>query len=163
MLPTARPAWLGAVAAAALAAAALRPVDALEIANTSRGRTARLPLAAGEIFSVTSRHSIYGEPFTEEFAAEPDGRLALRAVSSPSAAVREYLGLLGAGERQSVRRVMGEIVFRVAMDGPQTLRLGGRERSFLELGEPGDRLVMRAIRGPALGRWLVTHRERGLE
>ena len=149
-------AWLAGAAAAALAAGALRPVTALELSNTSRGRTVRLPLAAGQVFSVTSRHSIYDQPVTEEFSVEADGRIALRAVESPSAAVREYLGLTGAGERQPVERVMERIVFRVAMGAPQALGLGGRERSFLEFGEHGDRLVLRAVRGPAAARWLAT-------
>ena len=162
MARTAPRAWLcgaaaAALAAAALAAAALRPVAVLELRNAERGQTARLPLGAGEVFSVTSLHSIYGQPVTEEFEVEADGRIALRAVSSPSAAVREYLGLTSDGERHAVRRVMDRIVFRVAMGAPQTLRLGGRERSFLEFGEHGDRLVMRARREPAAERWLEPH------
>lgn len=148
-------AWLGGVAVAALAAAALRPVAVLELANAARGRVVRLPLAAGETFAVTSRHSIYDQPVTEEFAVTGDGRIALRAVSSPSAAVREYFGLTGAGERQLVERVMGEIAFRVAMGTAQTLELGGRARSFLEFGDHGDRLVLRATRRPAAAGWLA--------
>ena len=149
-------AWLSGVAAAGLAAAALRPVAVLEIANTSRGRTWRLPLAAGETFAVTSRHSIYDQPVTEEFRAGADGRLALRAVESPSAAVREYFGITAPGPRHAVERVLGQVAFRVAMGTPQTLRLGGRERSFLELGDHGDRLVLRVAREPAAARWLAT-------
>ncbi len=151
----ARRAWLGGAAAAVLAAAALRPVAALEIANTSRGRTFRLPVGAGEVFSVTWRHSMYDQPVTEAYAVRADGRLELRAVSSPSAAAREYLGITGAGERHAVERVMDQVVFRVAMGVPQTLRLGGSERSFLELGDHGDRLVLRGTRGPAVAGWLA--------
>ena len=153
----ARRAWLGGVATAALAAAALRPVTVLELANTSRGQAVRLPVAAGEVFSVTSRHSIYDQPVTEEFAVAADGRIALRALSSPSAAVREYFGIQAAGERHAVERVMDQIAFRVAMGTAQTLRLGGRERSFLEFGDHGDRLVLRAARRPAVAGWLATH------
>ena len=150
-------AWLGGVAAAALAAAALRPVPVLEIDNTSRGGTWRLPLAAGETFAVTSRHSIYDQPVTEEFSAAPDGGIALRAVASPSAAVREYFGITAPGERHAVERVLGRIAFRVAMGTPQALRLGGRERSFLEFGDHGDRLVMQLASEPAVARWLAIH------
>jgi hypothetical protein len=146
---------LGVVAAAALAAAALRPIAGLELTNTTSGRITHLPLPAGRAFSVTSRHSIYDQPVTEAFAVTADGRIALRAVSSPSAAVREYLGLAGAGERQAVERVMAEIAFRVAMGTAQTLHLGGRERSFLEFGDHGDRLVLRAAREPAAAGWLA--------
>jgi hypothetical protein len=134
------------VAAAALAAAAPRAEVQLEIENTTRGRAVlRLPLGAGESFSVVYHHSMYDQPVTEEFKVE-DGRIVLRAVESPSAAVREYLGITEAGARHAVRRVLGEIVFRVAAGTPQRLRVGGAERSFLELGEHGDRLVLRVRR-----------------
>jgi hypothetical protein len=45
------------------------------------------------------------------------------------------------------------VVFRVAMGAPQRLRVRGVERSFLELGAPGDRLVLRAARRLALWCW----------
>ncbi len=157
MAPTVPRAWLSGAAAAALAAAALRPVAVLELRNTSRGTAARRPVAAGEVFAVTSLHSLYDQPVTEEFEVQADGRIALRAVSSPSAAVREYFGLTSAGERHAVERLMDRIVFRVAMGTPQALRLGGRERSFLEFGEHGDRLVMRVARVPAAAGWLANH------
>lgn len=121
----------------------------VEIENTATGATLGVPIDEGEVFSVTSQHSMYDAPVTEEFRVE-DGGIALVAVSSPSAAVREYFGLTGAGERHLVHRVMGEIVFRVAAGAPQRLRLGGTERSFLELGAHGDRLVLRAVRTRAL-------------
>lgn len=143
-----------AVAAAMLAVAALRQVTVLEIDNAARGRTFRFPLRGGEGFSVVTQHSMYGEPFTEEFDVAPDGRIALGAVSSRSAAVREYLGITAAGERHRIERAMREIVFRVAAGAPQRLRLGGAERSFLELGDHGDRLVLRASRRPAAACWL---------
>ncbi len=157
MAPTVPRAWLSGAAAAALAAAALRPVAVLELRNTCRATAARLPVAAGEVFAVTSLHSLYDQPVTEEFEVQADGRIALRAVSSPSAAVREYFGLTSAGERHAVERLMDRIVFRVAMGTPQALRLGGRERSFLEFGEHGDRLVMRVARAPAAAGWLANH------
>jgi len=121
----------------------------LELANTDRARTLAIPLAPGEPFSVTSRHSMYDQPVREEFVIRGDGAIALRAVSSPSAAVREYLGITAAGEVHAVERVMPEIVFRVAMGAPQRLRAGGVERSFLDLGDPGDRVVLRTVRRPA--------------
>jgi hypothetical protein len=37
---------------------------------------------------------------------------------------------------------------------PQRLHLDGVERSFLEFGDHGDRLVMRAVARPALVHWL---------
>jgi hypothetical protein len=143
-----------AVAAVAAALAAARPVTVLEIENAARGRTFRAALAEGEPFSVVYHHSMYDAPVVEELALE-DGRVVLRAVESRSAAVREYFGLTAAGERHAVARAMAEVVFRVATGTPQRLRLGGGERSFLELGEPGDRLVMRAARRPAAEGWLA--------
>jgi hypothetical protein len=85
---------------------------------------------------------------------DPERRIVLKSVSSPSAAVREYLGISTAGERHAVEREMREIVFRVAAGTPQRLQVGGLERSFLEFGDHGDRLVMRAVRRPAVVHWL---------
>lgn len=140
-----RPAALAGAAlfAACLAAAAPDRRAALEIENVSRGRTFVVPLLPGEPFSVVSIHSMYGAPVTEEFVLDPSGAVLLRAVSSPSPAVLEYLGVTGAGERHPVVRTMREVVFRVAAGEPQRLRAGGAERSFLELGDHGDRLVLR--------------------
>jgi hypothetical protein len=137
-------------------AASLRPVTVLEIENAARGTTFRAALGRGEPFSVVYHHSMYDQPVTEEFVVE-GGRVVLEAVSSPSAAVREYFGIDGPGERHLRRRVLPEVVFRVAAGTPQRLELHGEERSFLELGDPGDRLVMRAARAPALAGWLVAH------
>ncbi len=136
---------LAALAAAALAGAAPGRGAVLEIENARRGTRLEVALAPGEPFSVTSQHSIYDAPVTETFVVLADGRIALRSVSSPSAAAREYLGLTAAGETHALERVLPEIVFRIAMGEPQRLRAGGVERSFLALGEHGDRLVLRAV------------------
>jgi hypothetical protein len=127
----------------------LRPATLVEVTNPARGATLRVPLAEGEVFSVTSQHSMYDAPVTEEFRVE-DGRIALVAVTSPSAAVREYFGFTTAGERHAIHRVMREVVFRIAAGAPQRLRAGGAERSFLDLGAHGDRLVLRAVHVPSL-------------
>ncbi|HSB20123.1 MAG TPA: hypothetical protein VLD85_08960 [Anaeromyxobacteraceae bacterium] len=147
---------LGGVAVAG-AAAALHPVTVLELENAARGRTWRFALRGGEVFSVAYHHSMYDQPVTEEFTVDGRGRIALRAVSSPSAAVREYFGITGAGERHAMSRTMPEVVFRVAAGTPQRLLLGGAEHSFLEFGGHGDRLVMRAVRRPALAQLLSAH------
>jgi hypothetical protein len=132
------------LAAALLVAGCAARSPALEVLNLERGRSWRFPLAAGGAFAVTAHHSMYEAPVTEEYAVAGDGRIALLAVESPSAAVREYLGLTGAGERQEVRRQMPEVVFRVAAGRAQRLAAGGAWRSFLEFGDHGDRLVLRA-------------------
>jgi len=143
---------LGLLAGAAVAA--LRPEAALRVGNGAGGAVARFPVKEGQRFAVTSIHSMYGAPVTEEFEVGRGGRIALRAVESPSAAAREYLGLTGPGERQEVRRSFEALVFRVAMGEPQRLDLGGAERSFAELGGPGDRLELRVVRRPWLARFL---------
>ncbi len=148
-----------AVAAAAAVAGAgallgLRPVTVLEFRNEARGSTVRIPVPGG-VFVVTSQHSMYDQPVAEEFEVGPGGELVLEAVSSPSAAVLEYFGITAAGERHAVVRTMRQIVFRVAMGTPQRLRAGGEERSFLDLGEHGDRLVLTASRAPAAARWIA--------
>ncbi len=128
--------------------AASRPAPGMErellVENTDRGTVLRLRLRPGEVFSVVYQHSIYDQPVTEDFVLDEKGRIVLRAVTSPSAAVREYFGITSAGERHALARTMPEIVFRIATGTAQRLRAGGVERSFLELGEHGDRLVLRA-------------------
>jgi hypothetical protein len=145
---------VGGAALAAGLAVGLHPATVLEIENAERGRTFRTALGPGEAFEVVTRHSLYDQPVTEEFAVE-DGLVVLRAVSSPSAAVREYFGILGPGERHAAARAMREVIFRVAMGTPQRLRVAGVERSFLELGAPGDRLVLRAARRSAAARCVM--------
>ena len=137
-------ALLFAPAASAAAPGPLRPGAVLVVENALRHRTFHFPLGRGEAFSVVSQHSIYDQPVTEDFVVDERGRIVLEAVSSPSAAVREYFGLTSAGERHAVVRVLPEVVFRVAEGTVQRLRIGGVERSFLAFGRHGDRLVMRA-------------------
>jgi hypothetical protein len=145
---------LGSAAALLAAAVALHPVDVIEVENAAWGKTARIALRDGESFSVTAHHSIYEQPVTEEFVVDENRRIVLKSVSSPSAAVREYFGIVAPGERHAVERAMDQIVFRVAAGIPQRFRFGGVERSFLEFGDHGDRLVMRAVRGLAAAQWL---------
>jgi hypothetical protein len=147
---------LGSAAALLAAAAALHPVNVIEVENAARGETALIALHDGESFSVTAHHSMYEQPVTEEFVVDENRRIVLKWVSSPSAAVREYFGIVAPGERHAVERAMDQVVFRVAAGIPQRFRLGGRERSFLEFGDHGDRLVMRALHGPAAAYWLST-------
>lgn len=131
-----------ALCGAVAAGAAPRPRAAfLEIENAARAHTTRVALADGA-FEVTSQHSMYDAPVTEEYQLAGD-RIVLRAVSSPSAAVREYFGLTAPGERHAVVRELREVVFRIAVGTPQRLRTGREERSFLEFGEHGDRLILR--------------------
>jgi hypothetical protein len=151
---------LGGAAASLAAAAGLHPVTVVELENAARGRTACLAIGDGEPLSVTYHHSMYDRPVTEEFVVDEDRRIILKSVSSPSAAVREYFGIAAPGQRHVVERAMREIVFRVATGMPQRLHLGGLEWSFLEFGDHGDRLVMRAVRRSLVGNWLSTHFDR---
>jgi hypothetical protein len=152
MARAARPLALALALAGASVAAAARepsPASVVVLENAARGRAVSFRVAPGGSFSVTSQHSMYDAPVTEEFSVGEGGAIVLRAVWSPSAAVREYFGLTAAGERHEVRRVLPEIVFRVATGAPQRLDAGGETWSFRALGEPGDRLVLRAARAPA--------------
>ena len=119
----------------------------LLLENTDRGTVRRIHLRPGEVFSVQYHHSMYDQPVTEDFVVDEREHIVLRAVTSPSAAVREYFGITSAGDRHSMERTMPEIVFRIAAGTVQRLRAGGVERSFLDFGEHGDRLVLRA--GPS--------------
>ncbi len=134
--------------------AGLWPVEGLEIENAARGGRWRLALPGGGGFALTSHHSRYDQPYTERFAAEGEGRIRLLEVSSPSAAVREYLGLTGPGERQPASRLLPELVVRVAAGEAQELEVGRRRASLLRYGDHGDRLVLRAVRRPLLARLL---------
>ena len=122
------------------------PAHELLVENTDRGTVQRIHLRPGEVFSVEYHHSMYDQPVIEDFVVDPEGHIVLRAVTSPSAAVREYFGITSAGDRHAMDRTMPEIVFRIAAGTVQRLRAGGVERSFLDFGEHGDRLVLRADR-----------------
>jgi hypothetical protein len=116
----------------------------LLVENSDRGTVFHIHLRSGEVFSVVYQHSMYDQPVTEDFVVDEEGHIVLRAVTSPSAAVLEYFGITSGGERHAMARSMPEIVFRIATGTAQRLKAGGVERSFLELGEHGDRLVLRA-------------------
>lgn len=120
-----------------------RPATVLEFENSGRGVVARYAVKAGDAFSITYQHSIYRQPVVEEFSVGPGGELILTGVRSDSGAVLEYFGFSDSRPFHALNRPMRTIVFRVAMEGAQTLTLGGRRISFLRLGDPGDRIVLR--------------------
>ncbi|MHB1012582.1 MAG: DUF1850 domain-containing protein [Desulfobacteria bacterium] len=120
-----------------------RPVTVLEFGNAGRGIVARYPVKTGDAFSITYQHSIYRQPVVEEFSVGRAGELVLTGVRSDSGAVLEYFGFSDSRPFHAMNRPMRTIVFRVAMEGAQTLTLGGRRISFLALGDPGDRIVLR--------------------
>ena len=129
--------------AAAGAVFLFRPTTVLEFENAGRGIVARYPVNTGEAFSITYLHSIYRQPVVEEFSVAPGGDLVLTGVRSESGAVLEYFGFSDSRPFHAMNRTMRTIVFRVAMEGAQTLTLGGRRIPFLGLGDPGDRITLR--------------------
>ncbi|MHB1024202.1 MAG: hypothetical protein ACYC24_00675 [Desulfobacteria bacterium] len=120
-----------------------RPATVLEFGNDARGIVARYPVNPGDAFAITYRHSIYLQPVVEEFSVGAGGDLVLTGVRSDSGAVLEYFGFNDSRPFHAMNRPMRSIVFRVAMEGAQTLALGGRRISFLGLGDPGDRITLR--------------------
>lgn len=120
-----------------------RPATVLEFGNDGRGIVARYPVKAGDAFSITYQHSIYRQPVVEEFSVRQGGELVLTGVRSDSGAVLEYFGFADSRPFHAMDRPMRTIVFRVAMEGAQTLTLGGMRISFLALGDPGDRITVR--------------------
>jgi hypothetical protein len=120
-----------------------RPSTVLEFENSGRGIVARYPVDAGDAFSITYQHSIYRHPVDEEFSVGRGGELVLTGVRSESGAVLEYFGFSDSRPFHAMNRPIRTIVFRVAMEGAQTLTLGGRRISFLRLGDPGDRITLR--------------------
>jgi hypothetical protein len=129
--------------AAAGGAFLLWPATVLEFENARRGIIARYPVKAGDAFSITYQHSIYRQPVVEEFSVGPGGELVLTGVRSESGAVLEYFGFSDSRPFHAMNRPMRTIVFRVAMEGAQTLTLDCRRISFLGLGDPGDRITAR--------------------
>lgn len=138
------------------ATAALYPVTVLELENAARGRVFQFRIERDKSFFVTYHHSLYDQSVTEEFTADDDGRIVLKGLSSPSAAVREYFGIYAPGEYHDMNRVISQTVFRVAMGAPQHLRLKNADYSFLDFGDHGDRLVMRVTR-KSIGTYFITH------
>jgi len=120
-----------------------RPATVLEFENAGRGVVARYAVNTGDSFSITYQHSIYRQPVVEEFSVGPGRELILTGVRSESGAVLEYFGFSDSRPFHAMNRPMRTIVFRVAMEGAQTLTLGGRRISFLGLGDPGDRITLR--------------------
>ena len=129
--------------AAAGGAFLFRPATALEFEHAGRGIVARYPVNTGDAFSITYQHSIYLQPVVEEFSVGPGGELVLTGVRSESGAVLEYFGFSDSRPFHAMNRPMRTIVFRVAVEGAQTLTLGGRRIPFLGLGDPGDRITLR--------------------
>lgn len=148
------------VAALAAATAGAYPIDVLQVENTTSGRRIALPIASADVCSVTYHHSMYDQPVTEEFVTDGAGRIVLTALWSPSGAVLEYFGVTEPGEYHRMHRAMDEIVFRVAAGTPQRLRLHGTERSFMDFGDHGDRLVFRAVHIPLAQYWIERLRGR---
>lgn len=138
--------------AAAVGVFLFRPTNVLEFENTGRGIVARYPVKTGDAFSITYRHSIYLQPVVEEFSVGPAGELVLTGVRSGSGAVLEYFGFGDSKPFHAMNRPMRTIAFRVAMEGAQTLTLGDRRTSFLALGDPGDRIVLRLADGSLANR-----------
>jgi hypothetical protein len=118
--------------------------EALRVENTLTGRVFELPLGPTQRFSIVYRHSIYDVPVVEEFAIEGE-RIVLTAVSSPSAAAREYFGITAPGERHLLKRRMDAIYLRVAMGEAPRLVLRDRQIPLGDFGAPGDRLRLSAV------------------
>jgi len=131
-----------------------RSATALEFENSGRGIVARYPVNPGDAFSITYRHSIYRQPVIEEFSVGPGEDLVLTGVRSESGAVLEYFGFSDSRPFHAMNRPMRTIVFRVAMEGAQTLTLGRRRISFLNLGAPGDRITLRLADVSPASRWI---------
>lgn len=95
---------LALMAAAAITAVGLARADpprgeaaaTVTVTDAQGDVIAREPLPADGAFDLTYRHSVYGVPARERFAALPDGGFQLLAVSSPSEAVLDYYGVAGA-------------------------------------------------------------------
>jgi Domain of unknown function (DUF1850) len=95
---TARALLAGAAATAPLALAAGDAERSVVVRDASGEEVVRASLSAGGAFALAYRHSVYGAPARERFAAAGDG-FRLRSLGSPSAAVLDYYGIVGRRSR----------------------------------------------------------------
>ncbi len=141
------------LAAAAAAGGLLAwPATALRLENVDRGAVVRYAVGPGDRFAVTSIHSIYRQPVTEEFAVGREGEIVLTGVRSASGAVLEYFGFADSRPFHPMNRPMRTIVFRVAAGDAQELSIAGRRVPFLALGDHGDRIAVRLATVPMAAR-----------
>jgi hypothetical protein len=95
---TARALLAAGAATAPLALAAGDAERAVVVRDASGEEIVRASLPASGAFGLAYRHSYYGAPARERFAAEAGG-FRLRSLSSPSAAVLDYYALAGRRSR----------------------------------------------------------------
>ena len=104
------------------------------VVRTSGGRLCdAFPAEAGDGFSLSYIHSIYGAPAEERFVIQNDDRLKLVSVTSPSRAVLEYYGP-AAGDPSLVPpvRTLPLIADRV---GRRTLNIAGQQIPLYAFGD----------------------------
>lgn len=128
---------LGVLAAAGFVSVAGREsllAGPVLVVRTSGGRLCdAFPAEAGDGFSLSYIHSIYGAPAEERFVIQNDGRLKLVSVTSPSRAVLEYYGP-AAGDPSLVPpvRTLPLIADRV---GRRTLNIAGQQIPLYAFGD----------------------------
>ena len=124
----------------------------LYLENRDRPAVYSVKVNPAERFSLSSIHSIYGEPVVEEFQIQ-EGMIVLRGVRASHAGILEYYGFGDTKEFHPVDRRFLFLLLRVEMGETQSLQVRDRRVSFSEVGERGDQVLL-GLKTVSLGRYL---------
>jgi len=134
---------------------AAREVLVLQVMNTDRAGKLNIRTEKSSLFALSYIHSIYDQPATEEFEVGEGDEIILRGVRTRSPAVAAYYGFVDGRDYYPVNRRMKSFSLRLGMANPQILSFGDRQISMGELGEKGDRLIIRCVR-MSWGRYVLS-------
>jgi hypothetical protein len=125
----------------------------LRLENMDRPKTIHIRISPSESFSIFYIHSIYQEPFVEEFQ-EDQGAMVLIGVRTKSPAVMEYYGFEETTEFHPMNQKLGAFfIIRRGMGEGQGLMVRQRKIYLSEIGEKGDRLQLK-VESMSLGKYL---------
>ncbi len=127
-------------------------ITILYLHNLDRSRVYWIRVNPSERFSISSIHSIYKEPVTEEFQVQ-QGMIILKGVRARHAGVLEYYGFGDTKEFHPMDRRFGTIFLRVGMGEAQGLWVRNKKVPFGEVGEKGDPIQL-GLRSVSLGTYL---------
>jgi Domain of unknown function (DUF1850) len=151
---TARALLAAGAATAPLALAAGDAERAVVVRDEAGEEIVRASLPANEAFGLAYRHSVYGAPARERFAADEDGGgFRLRSLASPRAAVLDYYALAGRRTRAGAwlrlvpheRRRYERLPLIATATGRRTLLVG--ERRFPLYGRSARHLTVSVEEG----------------
>lgn len=136
----------------ALAGGALVPwMPALEAVNLDHPQRMIVPLDFHGGFSLQYDHSMYASPVRECYVVKGH-HIVLLAVETSDPAVAAYYGLDAPGPHYQVKALFREMILRVRMSkGAQSIFAGGSNIEIIQLGFPGDRILLKPSKCSLLG------------